>query len=125
MPFKIRLGIPEVEAFWNEMNQKFDGNELNATAKIFFKKFVKALRLLSDNPRHNGINSHEIPPLTQKHAIKIWQSYLENNVPSAGRIFWTYGPNQNEITILGIEPHPKDRKKDAYKRIKLSSLPKN
>jgi len=125
MPFKIRLGIAEVEAFWNEMNQKFDSNELNANEKIFFRKFVKALRLLSDNPRHNSLNSHEIPPLTQKYAIKIWQSYLENNVPSAGRIFWTYGPNQGEITILGIEPHPEDKKKDAYKRIKLSALPKN
>jgi len=93
------------------MNQKFDSNELNATEKIFFRKFVKALRLLSDNPRHNSLNSHEISPLTQKYSIKIWQSYLENNVPSAGRIFWTYGPNTGELTILGIEPHPEDRKK--------------
>lgn len=125
MPFKIRLGIPEVEAYWHEMTKKLDINELNATEKIYFKKFVKALRLLSDNPRHNSLNSHEILPLTQKYAIKIWQSYLENNVSSAGRIFWTYGPNQGEITILGIEPHPEDRKKGAYKRIKLSSLSEN
>ena len=125
MAFKIRLGIPEVEAFWKEMNQKYDCDELDATERKFFKKFVKALRLLSDNPRHNSLNSHEISPLTQKFGIKIWQSYLENNVPSAGRIFWTYGPNQSEITILGIEPHPEDKKRDAYKRIKLSSLPEN
>lgn len=125
MAFKIRLGIPEVEALWKEMNQKHDCDELDATERKFFKKFVKALRLLSDNPRHNSLNSHEISPLTQKFGIKIWQSYLENNVPSAGRIFWTYGPNQGEITILGIEPHPEDKKRHAYKRIKLSSLPEN
>jgi hypothetical protein len=125
MAFKIRLGIPEVEAFWKEMNQKHDCDELDATERKFFKKFVKALGLLSDNPRHNSLNSHEISPLTQKFGIKIWQSYLENNVPSAGRIFWTYGPNQGEITILGIEPHPEDKKRHAYKRIKLSSLPEN
>ena len=125
MVFKIRLGIPEVENFWNEMIQKFDRDELNATEHKFFKKFVKALRLLADNPRHNSLNSHEISPLSQKYSIKIWQSYLENNVPSAGRIFWTYGPDQGEITILGIEPHPEDKKHNAYKRIKLSSLPDN
>lgn len=125
MTFKIRLGVPEVEAFWNEMNQKFDRDVLNATELKFFKKFVKALQLLSVNPKHTSLNSHEIPPLTQKYGIKIWQSYLENKVPSAGRIFWTYGPNQGEITILGIEPHPEDKKTNAYKRIKLSSLPEN
>ncbi|MDZ7725693.1 MAG: hypothetical protein U5R06_23425 [candidate division KSB1 bacterium] len=125
MPFTIRLGIPEVETFWNEMNKKYDHDQLTTVELKLFKKLVKTLRLLSDNPRHNSLNSHEIPPLTQKYGIKIWQSYLENNVPSAGRIFWTYGPNQGEITILGIEPHPEDKKRNAYKRIKLSSLPEN
>lgn len=48
------------------MNQKFDRGQLNAIEDQFFKKFVKALRLLSDNPRHNSLNSHEIPPLTEK-----------------------------------------------------------
>ena len=28
-----------------------------------------------------------------------------------------------EITILGIEPHPEDKKRGAYDRIKLSELP--
>ena len=39
-------------------------------------------------------------------------SYLENHKPVAGRIFWVYGPDKNDITIIGIEPHPND-KKDA------------
>ena len=72
MAFELRLGIPEVEAFWIEMNQKFDRDEMDATERKFFKKIAKALRLLSDNPRHNSLNSHEISPLTQKYGIKIW-----------------------------------------------------
>jgi len=71
MPFKIRLGIPEVVTFWNDMNQKFDRGQLNAMDEKFFKKFIKALRFLSDNPRHNSLNSHEIPPLTENTALKF------------------------------------------------------
>jgi len=48
---------------------------------------------------------------------------VENNTPSAGRIFWSYGPSKNEITISGYEPHPEDKKRGAYRRVKLSNLP--
>lgn len=37
------------------------------------------------------------------------------------RMFWVYGPEKDEITIIGLEPHPEDKKK-AYDRIKLSEL---
>lgn len=45
---------------------------------------------------------------------------MENHKPAAGRIFWVYDPDKNDITIIGIEPHPND-KKDAYQKITLSS----
>ncbi|MCX6912861.1 MAG: hypothetical protein WCK27_26585 [Verrucomicrobiota bacterium] len=32
-------------------------------------------------------------------------------------------PDQGDITVLAIEPHPEDQKRGAYQRIKLSSLP--
>jgi hypothetical protein len=54
--------------------------------------------------------------------MKVWESYLENNVPSAGRIFWVYGPEQQAITIIGLEPHPNDSKSNAYKKITLSAI---
>ena len=123
MFFQIRMGLPEVDDFWNDISRKYDNNELSKDELKFFKKFVKALNLLSENPKYNSLNSHEIPPLSRKYGIKIWQSYLENNVPAAGRIFWAYGPNKGEITILGVEPHPEDKKRNAYKRINLSLLP--
>lgn len=34
---------------------------------------------------------------------------LENQTSAAGRLFWTYGPGQGEITIVAIEPHPNDK----------------
>ena len=56
----------------------------------------------------------------KRYGQKVWESYLENHKPAAGRIFWVYGPDKNDITIIGIEPHPND-KKDAYQKITLSS----
>jgi len=47
---------------------------------------------------------------------------LENNTPGAGRLFWTYGPEKGDITVLAIEPHPEDQKRGAYERIKLSAM---
>jgi hypothetical protein len=61
--------------------------------------------------------------LSRKYGIKIFQSYIENNTPSAGRLFWTYAPDKSDITVLAIEPHPEDTKRGAYERIKLSKTP--
>src|SRR5664279_651992 len=105
MPFSIRMGVPDMEAFWNDISSR------------------KQKGLLSENPRHNSLASHEIDDLTRKYGFKIFQSYLENNTPSAGRIFWAYGPDKRDITVLAIEPHPEDQKRGAYQRIKLSALP--
>jgi hypothetical protein len=68
------------------------------------------------------LRSHEIDDLSRKHGFKVLQSDLENNTPAAGRMFWAYGPEKGDITILGVEPHPEDQKKGAYQRIKLSSM---
>ncbi|MFY7997604.1 MAG: hypothetical protein ACOVSW_03270, partial [Candidatus Kapaibacteriota bacterium] len=82
-----------------------------------------ALSLLAQNPRHNSLQSHEIEVLSRRVGYKVWQSYLENNTPSAGRIFWGYGPEQREITIVGVEPHPEDAKESGYEKVRLSAFP--
>ena len=121
--YTIRMGVPEMEALWNDLTTRADQNRLGRSEKIMFKKLVKVLAYLRDNPRHPSLCSHDIEPLSQRYGFKIWQSYLENRKPAAGRLFWAYGPDRREITILGIEPHPEDKKHGAYTRIKLSALP--
>lgn len=79
------------------------------------------MALLSANPKHPGLNSHEIEPLSCRYGKKVWQSYLENRTPAAGRLFWVYGPGKDEITIIGLEPHPGDRKQSGYARVRLSA----
>ncbi len=121
--FKIRFGIPEMDKFWSDLvSSKKDGSISKEDEKLF-KLFGKAIQFLASNPRHPGLNSHEIDSLTKRYGIKVFQSYLENKTPSAGRFYWVYGPDQKEITIIGLEPHPEDKKRGAYDRVKLSDLP--
>ena len=123
MTFNIRMGIPEVDTLWKDFSQRKLACQLDKSEERFFKKLVKTLDHLRRDPKHPGLASHEIDVLSLKYKVKIFQSYLENNTPSAGRLFWAYGPNPREITIFAIEPHPEDQKKGAYQRIKLSSFP--
>ena len=122
MAFNIRMGQPEMEALWNDLSMRAKSLTLDKDEERFFKKFVKALGFLSVNPRHNSLATHEISDLSRKHGMKIFQSYLENNTPGAGRVFWAYGPDKRDITILAVEPHPEDKKQGAYERIKLSGM---
>jgi hypothetical protein len=66
----------------------------------------KAIRLLSENPRHKSLRTHEFTSLTGPKGEKIFEAYAEQSTPAAYRIFWYYGPDKNQITILAITPHP-------------------
>ena len=125
MTYAIHMGVPEMETFWNMLQSKVRSGKASKNEEILYRKIGKALCLLSNNPRHPGLQSHEIPSLTARYETKVWESYLENNTPTAGRIFWAYGPEQGDITILAIEPHPNDGKGNAYKKITLSRMGKD
>jgi len=89
-----------------------------------YKKWGKALKLLSADPGYPSLQTHEIEPLSRRYGMKVWQSYLENKTSGAMRMYWVYGPDQKDITIIGLEPHPEDKKNGAYDRISLSDLSK-
>lgn len=73
-----------------------------------FKQVHKTLRLLAQDPRHPGVQTHAYESL--KHPLvpaeKVFEAYAQQNTPSAYRIFWCYGPARKEITIIAITPHP-------------------
>ena len=119
--FNIRLGIPEMKEFWDSLKKKVKENTASKDEVLLYQKLGKAMKLLSVNPRHIGLRTHDIEALSKRYGMKVWESYLENNKPAAGRIFWVYAPNQNDITIIGLEPHP-NAKKNAYKKITLSAV---
>lgn len=103
--YTIRMGIPEMEAFWDDLLKRRKNNTLSSEELELFMRFGKAITNLSVNPKHPGLKTHEIESLSKKYGIKIWQSYLDQG-KTARRFYWAYGPNRMEITILGIEPHP-------------------
>ena len=121
--FKIRMGIPEMKQIWENLEKKYNSNTLSKTETELFKKLINCFKKLSNDSHYPGLQSHEIESLTRRYKIKVWESYLENNKPAAGRIFWVYGPNRGDITIIGLELHPNDRK-NAYNKITLSSIEK-
>ena len=115
-PFTIRMGLPHMDALWKALTVKSEKGKLIGGEKKLYKKWGKALILLSTNPFYTSLCSHEITSLTKKYGKKIFESYLENKTPGAARLFWTYGPGRAEITILALEPHPEP---GEYARLKL------
>lgn len=71
-----------------------------------YKAVVKTLRLLADNPRHPGLSTHEFTTLKGPEGEKVFEAYAEQKTPAAYRIFWYYGPDEGQITIIAITPHP-------------------
>ena len=122
--FNMRMGIPEMKELWESLETKIKDHTAKKNEIALFKKLVSWFKKFSSDPRYPGLCTHGIEALTKRYGKKVWESYLENNKPAAGRIFWVYGPNKSDITIIGLEPHPND-KKDAYRKITLSATDKS
>jgi len=109
----------EAERLINELGEKAIAEELNRDEKDLYRKIRKALQHLETNPRHPGLKSHEIDVLTEKYGVRIWESSLENKKSGARRMFWIYGPETKEITIVGIENHPEPGR--GFARVRLAT----
>jgi len=66
----------------------------------------KTIHFLSENPRHKSLQTHEFTSLIGPNGEKIFEAYAEQSTPAAYRIFWYYGPDKKQITIIAITPHP-------------------
>ena len=120
MVYQIFMGIPEMKSFWDDLCSKIDSGTATPDEGKLFRKMGKAMYHISRDPRHPGLETHEISSLSRRYGMKVWQSYLENKTPSAGRLYWVYGPERGMITVIGLEPHPND-KSNAYNKITLSA----
>ena len=81
-------------------------DELEAKDERKLRKVRKTLGLLSKDPRYPGLNSHKREAEKGPNGEDVWESYVENNTPSAWRVFWYYGPEPGMITVFAITPHP-------------------
>lgn len=84
------------------------GRTRSSKQEGLFKQVAKAIQQLAADPRHTGLDTHEYDSLANPFdpGAKVLEAYAQNRTPGAYRVFWCYGPNRGEITILAITPHP-------------------
>ena len=88
--------------------------EDNPALKGVLKQVRKTLGLLETNLKSKSLQTHPHHSLTKRYGEKIFEAYAQQNTPGAYRVFWHYGPDeQNEkgeripiLTIVLITPHP-------------------
>jgi len=66
--FQRRMGIPEMESFWNDLCLKSQKGIMKGPEKALFKKLIKSFKFLQQNPKYSGLQTHEISSLSKK----IW-----------------------------------------------------
>lgn len=71
-----------------------------------FKAVSKALKFLSENPRHPSLQTHQYFSISGPNGEKVYEAYAEQDTPVAYRIFFYYGRSRGEIVVFAITPHP-------------------
>ena len=94
--------------FTRTAQETLENLERNPSKSGLVKQIKKSLGYLQTNPRHPSLNTHEYTSISHPFnpEEKVFEAYAQNNTPSAYRIFWCYGPEKRQITIIAITPHP-------------------
>lgn len=123
MKYTILLGEPEIKDTWNKLFTDLKTKQISREDKQLLGKWSRAIERLKENPHDPALDTHEIEDLSKKFGAKVFQSYLENKTKSRPpyRLYWVYGPERKEITLIALIKHP--NKKKEYSKISLSSFP--
>ncbi len=70
------------------------------------KAVAKSIGLMVHNLKHPSLNTHKYDELSGPNGEEVFESYAQNNTPGAYRIFWYYGPEKRQITVIEICSHP-------------------
>jgi len=90
----------------NQAENQLNSLNIDKGLQKRYKAVKKAMRFLSSSPRHKSLKTHEFTSLKGPNGEKVFEAYAEQATPAAYRIFWYYGPHENQITIIAITPHP-------------------
>lgn len=90
----------------DEAGEQLDRLKIDKGPTKRYKAVKKALKFLSQNPRHSGLQTHEFTSLKGPKGEKVFEAYAEQATPVAYRIFLYYSPKEKQITIISITPHP-------------------
>lgn len=92
--------------FTEKADSQLDVLEKANGKKTVLKAVRKTLGLMETNLRHPSLHTHEYSELKGVNGEKVFESYAQNRTPGAYRIFWHYGPQKKQITVVAIIPHP-------------------
>lgn len=92
--------------FTERAANQFDALESDESLTKRFMAVRKALGMLEANPRHPGLNTHKFESIKGPNGEEVFEAYAENRTSAAWRIFWIYGPDRNQISVIAITPHP-------------------
>jgi hypothetical protein len=95
-------------------DRQLAGIENDHALEGVFKQIRKTLGYLETSLRVKSLQTHEFESLTRRYGHKVFEAYIQQNAPSAYRIFWHYGPDETDkkgkriavITIVAITSHP-------------------
>ena len=89
-------------------HRKKTKKEKSSKQEGLFKQVRKTLKYLGNAPRNPSLNTHEYDSIPNPYHSeeKVFEAYAQNRTPGAYRIFWCYGPDKKDITIIAITPHP-------------------
>ena len=96
MEFKLKFSREAAETL----------KSLEETDEKKYKKVRKTLGLMQVNLRHPSLQTHKYASISGPNGEEVFEAYVESKTPAAFRIFWCYGPETGEITIIAITPHP-------------------
>ena len=92
--------------FTEDADEQMNELEQSKDKKAPRKAVHKILGYMETNLRHPSLKTHEYDEMSGPNGEKIFESYAQNKTPGAYRIFWHYGPEKKQITILEICAHP-------------------
>jgi hypothetical protein len=89
-------------------NRQKNNKAKASKAEGLFKQVEKCVRFLLTNRKHPGLNTHEYDSIPHPWDAreKVFEAYAQNKTPGAYRVFWCYGPDKQELTLIAITPHP-------------------
>lgn len=101
------LFTDEALCVFNELKKKAEKKTSKQSSKNspvvgLFNQVKKTLKLLSQNPKHPGLHTHEYSGLQNPWNAKqkVFEAYVQNRTPGAYRLFWCYGPDKDQITVI-------------------------
>lgn len=80
--------------------------EKDPSKQNLLKAVRKTLGFMETNLRHPSLNTHEFTSLKGPNGEKVFEAYVQQKTPAAYRVFWYYGPDRKQITIVTITSHP-------------------